>query len=133
FHPFLDQFYREILPEDYKRLIDKPMSSITRFDIKKADEQMKSLEDEMKEVRYHLRHLTDYAIAWFEKLRTKYGEGKARKTEVRTFDRVEAAQVALANVKLYVNRKDGFIGTGLRKDEYIGDCSDLDEIIVFRE
>ncbi|MGK6351548.1 DNA gyrase/topoisomerase IV subunit A [Parapedobacter sp. DT-150] len=132
FTPFFGQFYREILPEDYKKLIDKPMSSITRFDVKKADEQMAALEEEIKKVRHHLRHLTDYAIAWFERLKEKYGKGRERKTEIRAFDRVEAAQVALANVKLYVNRLDGFIGTGMRKDEYVGDCSDLDDIIVFR-
>jgi topoisomerase-4 subunit A len=132
FEPFKTQLYREILPEDFKKLIDKPMSSITRFDVKKADEQMKSLEDEIKVVKNHLRHLTDYAIAWFQKLKDKYGKGRERKTEIRLFDRVEASKVALANVKLYMNREDGFIGTGLRKDEFIADCSDLDEIIVFR-
>ncbi len=132
FEPFFPQFYRTILPEDYKKLIDKPMSSITRFDVKKADEQMKALEAEIKEVKHHLKHLTDYAIAWFNKLKEKYGKGRERKTELRTFDKVEAAQVALANVKLYVNREDGFVGTGLKKDEYICDCSDIDEIIVFR-
>src|ERR1700712_4173789 len=135
FEPFFVQFYREILPEDYKKLIDKPMSSITRFDVKKADEQMKALENEIKQVKHHLKHLTDYTIAWFEKLKEKYGKGRERKTELRTFDRVEAAQVALANVKLYVNREDGFIGIGLRKDEsvsFVCDCSDIDEIIVFR-
>jgi len=133
FEPFFPQFYREILPEDYKKLIDKPMSSITRFDVKKADEQMKALENEIKEVNHHLKYLTDYAIAWFEKIREKYGKDRGRKTELRTFEKVEASQVALANVKLYVNRIDGFIGTGLRKDEFVCDCSDLDEIIVFRE
>lgn len=133
FEPFFSEFYREIQPEDYKKLIDKPMSSITRFDVKKADEQMKSLASEVKEVRHHLKHLTDYAIAWFEMLKDKYGKGKERKTELRTFERVDAAEVALANAKLYVNRKDGFIGTGLRRDEFVCDCSDLDEIIVFRE
>jgi topoisomerase-4 subunit A len=133
FEPFFNQFYRQILPEDYKKLIDKPMSSITRFDVKKADEQMKALENEIKEVNHHLKHLNDYAIAWFQKLKEKYGKGRERKTELRTFDRVEASQVALANVKLYVNRVDGFIGSGLKKDEFVGDCSDLDEIIVFRE
>ncbi len=133
FEPFLSQFYREILSDDYKKLIDKPMSSITRFDVKKADEQMKALEDEIKEVKRHLKQLTEYTIAWYEKLKEKYGKDRGRKTELRTFDRVEAAQVALANVKLYVNRVDGFIGTGLRKDEFVCDCSDLDEIIVFRE
>ncbi|GAB1462492.1 DNA gyrase/topoisomerase IV subunit A [Pedobacter sp.] len=133
FEPFKASLYREIQAEDFKKLIDKPMSSITRFDVKKADEMMKALEDEMKTVRGHLRHLTDYTIAWFEKIKAKYGKGRERKTEIRLFDRVEAAKVALANVKLYMNREDGFIGTGLKKDEYIGDCSDIDEIIVFRE
>ncbi|HWZ16289.1 MAG TPA: DNA gyrase/topoisomerase IV subunit A [Mucilaginibacter sp.] len=133
FAPFLPQLYREIVAEDYKKLIDKPMSSITRFDVKKTDEQIKGLESEIKEVKHNLKHLTDYTIAWFQKLREKYGKDRERKTELRTFDRVEAAQVALANVKLYVNREDGFIGTGLKKDEFVCDCSDIDEIIVFRE
>jgi topoisomerase-4 subunit A len=135
FEPFFPQFYRTIVPEDYKKLIDKPMSSITRFDVKKADEQMKTLENEIKQVKHHLKHLTDYTIAWFEKLKEKYGKDRGRKTELRTFDKVEAAQVALANIKLYVNRADGFIGSGLKKDEsveYVGDCSDIDEIIIFR-
>ena len=133
FEPFFPQFYRTILHEDYKKLIDKPMSSITRFDLKKSDEQLKSLENDIKEVNKYLKHLTDYAIAWFEKLKQKYGAGRERKTEIRQFDRVEASKVALANVKLYMNREDGFVGTGLRKDEFVCDCSDLDEIIVFRE
>ncbi len=133
FEPFFSRFYREIAAEDYKKLIDKPMSNITRFDVKKSDEQMKSLENDIKEVDKHLKHLTDYAIAWFEKLKHKYGTGRERKTEIRLFDKVEASKVALANVKLYMNREDGFIGTGLRKDEFVCDCSDLDEIIVFRE
>lgn len=135
FEPFFPQFYRTIVAEDYKKLIDKPMSSITRFDVKKADEQMKALENEIKQVKHHLKHLTDYTIAWFEKLREKYGKDRGRKTELRTFDKVEAAQVALANIKLYVNKTDGFVGSGLKKDdavEYVGDCSDIDEIIVFR-
>jgi len=135
FEPFFPQFYRTIVAEDYKKLIDKPMSSITRFDVKKADEQMKALENEIKQVKHHLRNLTDYTIAWFEKLREKYGKDRGRKTELRTFDKVEAAQVALANIKLYVNKNDGFVGSGLKRDdsvEYVGDCSDIDEIIVFR-
>lgn len=133
FKPFKESLYREILPEDFKKLIDKPMSSITRFDVKKSDDQMKSLEDEIKVVKGHLRQLTAYTIAWFEKIKDKYGKGRERKTEIRLFDKVEAAKVALANVKLYMNREDGFIGTGLRKDEFVGDCSDIDEVIVFRE
>jgi topoisomerase-4 subunit A len=132
FAPFKDHLYREILPEDLKKLIDKPMSSITRFDVKKADDQMKALSDEIKVVKNHLRHLTDYAIAWFQRLKDKYGKGRERKTEIRLFDRVEASKVALANVKVYMNREDGFVGTGLKKDEFIADC-DLDYIIVFRE
>ncbi|MGQ7857655.1 DNA gyrase/topoisomerase IV subunit A [Pedobacter sp. WC2501] len=133
FEPFKPSLYRDILPEDFKKLIDKPMSSITRFDVKKADEQMKNLEDEIKVVKNHLKHLTDYAIAWYQKLLSKYGKGRERKTEIRLFDRVEASKVALANVKLYMNREDGFIGSGLRKDEFVADCSDIDEVIVFRE
>jgi topoisomerase-4 subunit A len=133
FEPFFPQLYRPVEPEDYRKLIDKPMSSITRFDLKKADEQMKALEDEIRQIRHHLKHLTEYAIAWFEKLKEKYGKTRERKTELRAFDRVEATQVALANVKLYMNRTEGFIGSGLKKDEFVGDCSDLDEIIVFRE
>jgi len=135
FEPFFPQFYRAILPEDYKKLIDKPMSSITRFDVKKTDEQIKALEAEIKVVKNHLKHLTEYTIAWFEKLKEKYGKDRGRKTELRTFDRVEASQVALANVKLFVNRVDGFIGSGLKKDEnveLVGECSDIDDIIVFR-
>ncbi|SJN49246.1 DNA gyrase/topoisomerase IV subunit A [Sphingobacterium sp. JB170] len=132
FMPFFPQFYREIMPEDYKRLIDKPMSSITRFDVSKSDEQMRALEGDIKTVRKHLRNLTDYTIEWFEHLRQKYGKGRGRKTEIRVFDKVEASQVALANAKLYVNRDDGFIGTGIRKDEFVSECSDIDDIIVFR-
>lgn len=133
FTPFFEQFYREITPEDYKKLIDKPMSSITRFDVKKADEQMKSLEDEIKEVKKNLKNLVEFTISWFERLRSKYAKGRERKTELRVFDKVEAAQVALANAKLYVNREEGFIGTGMKKDEFVSDCSDIDDIIVFRE
>jgi topoisomerase-4 subunit A len=136
FTPFFPQFYREILPEDYRKLIDKPMSSITRFDVKKTDEQIKNLENEIKQVKHHLKHLTEYTIDWFTRLKEKYGKGRERKTELRTFDKVEAAQVALANVKLYVNIEDGFIGSGLKKDDavkFVCDCSDIDEIIVFRE
>ena len=133
FGPFTGQFYREITADDYRKLIDKPMSSITRFDVKKADDLMAALEKEIKQVRQHLKHLTDYAIAWFEKIKEKYSKGRERKTELRVFDKVEASQVALANIKLYINRAEGFVGTGMRKDEFLDDCSDLDDVIVFRE
>lgn len=132
FEPFFDQLYRAITPEDYKRLIDKPMSSITRFDVTKADEQMKALGDDIKVVKRNLRNLTEFAIDWYEHLRNKYSKGRERKTEIRIFDKVEASQVALANAKLYVNRTEGFIGTGMRKDEFVSECSDIDDIIVFR-
>ncbi len=132
FTPFFPQFYREILPEDYKKLIDKPMSSITRFDVKKADEIMKQLEDEIKTVLYNLKHLTEYAIGYYQRLLDKYGKGRERKTEIRAFETISATVVAAANEKLYINRKEGFIGYGLKKDEYICDCSDIDDIIVFR-
>src|ERR1700760_320930 len=119
FTPFFPQFDRTIVEEDYKKLIDKPMSSITRFDVKKTDEQIKGLNNEIKEVKHHLKHLTEYTIAWFEKLKEKYGKGRERKTELRLFDKVEAAQVALANIKLYVNKNDGFIGSGLKRDDAV--------------
>jgi topoisomerase-4 subunit A len=133
FDPFKSSLYREILPEDFKKLIDKPMSSITRFDVKKADEQMASLEKEITQVKKNLKHLTDFAIDYFLRLKEKFGKGRERKTEIRAFDKVEASQVALANIKFYVNKTDGFVGTGLKKDDYVFDCSDLDDIIVFRE
>ena len=133
FSPFFNLFYRPITSEDYKKLIDKPMSSITRFDIKKADDLMQALEEEIQDVKKNLSNLTAFTIKWFEHLRTKYSKGRERKTELRTFDRVEAAQVALANAKLYVNREEGFIGTGMRKDEFVCECSDIDDIIVFRQ
>lgn len=133
FDPFKPSLYREIEAEDFKKLIDKPMSSITRFDVKKADEQMAALEKDITQVKKNLRHLTDFAIDYFLRLKDKFGKGRERKTEIRAFDRVEAAHVALANVKFYVNREDGFVGTGLKKDEYLFDCSDIDDIIVFRE
>ena len=132
FAPFFKQFYREILPEDYKKLIEKPMSSITRFDVKKADEIMKNQADEIKEVEHHLKHLTDYTIAYYQRLLDKYGKGRERKTEIRAFETIAANIVAAANEKLYVNYAEGFVGYGLKKDEYICDCSDIDDIIVIR-
>ncbi|WP_437918621.1 DNA gyrase/topoisomerase IV subunit A [Sphingobacterium sp. LRF_L2] len=132
FAPFFHLFYRQIQAEDYKRLIDKPMSSITRFDVSKADEQMKALEEDIQVVKKNLQSLTEYTINWFEHLRSKYAKGRERKTELRIFDKVEASQVALANAKLYVNREEGFIGTGMRKDEFVSECSDIDDVIVFR-
>lgn len=131
FEPFKKSFVREINDEDLQRLTQIPMIRITRFDSDKADELISRLEEEMKEVEYNLEHLTDFAIAYFTKLKEKYGKGRERKTELRVFDNVEATKVVLRNTKLYVNREEGFVGTSLKKDEYVGDCSDIDDVIVF--
>ncbi len=130
--PFKPEFYREITTEDIVRLTEIKIKRISKFDAFKADELMKRLHDELKEVNAHLRNLTAYAIKYYENLLEKYGKGRERKTEIRTFDTIEATVVAANNAKLYVNRTDGFVGYGLKKDEFICDCSDLDDIIVIR-
>jgi len=131
FEPFKKSFVREITDEDLQRLTQIPMIRITRFDSDKADDFIAKLEDEMKEVEYNLENLTDFAIAYFTRLKEKYGKGRERQTELRVFDNVEATKVVLRNTKLYVNREEGFVGTSLKKDEYVGDCSDIDDVIVF--
>lgn len=107
------------------------MIRITRFDTIKADEKMQDLENKIKGVKHHLDHLVDFAVDYFKDLKKKYGAGRERKTEIRQFEIIEARQVVMNNVKLYANKEEGFIGTGLKKDEFICDCSDLDEVIVF--
>ncbi|WP_456315255.1 DNA gyrase/topoisomerase IV subunit A [Pseudomonas shirazensis] len=131
FEPFKKSFVREINDDDLQRLTQIPMIRITRFDSDKADDFIAKLEDEMKEVQHHLENLTDFAIAYFTKLKEKYGKGRERQTELRVFDNVEATKVVLRNTKLYVNREEGFVGTSLKKDEYLTDCSDIDDVIVF--
>ena len=131
--PYKPDFYREITTEDLVRLTEIKIKRISKFDTFKADELMKRLQDELKEVNHHLRHLTDYAIQYYENLLAKYGKGRERKTEIRTFDAIQANVVAANNAKLYVNRADGFVGYGLKKDEFVCDCSDLDDIIVIRK
>ncbi|MEG1230441.1 MAG: DNA gyrase/topoisomerase IV subunit A, partial [Flavobacterium sp.] len=131
FEPFKKSFVREINDDDLQRLTQIPMIRITRFDSDKADELISRLEEEMKEVEHNLEHLTDFAIAYFTKLKEKYGKGRERQTVLRVFDNVEATKVVLRNTKLYVNREEGFVGTSLKKDEYVGDCSDIDDVIVF--
>lgn len=131
FEPFKKSFVREINDDDLQRLTQIPMIRITRFDSDKADDFISKLEDEMKEVEHHLANLTDFAIAYFTRLKEKYGKGRERQTELRVFDNVEATKVVLRNTKLYVNREEGFVGTSLKKDEYVGDCSDIDDVIVF--
>ena len=130
--PYKPDFYRTILQEDLVRLTEIKIKRISKFDAFKADELMKRLQDELKEVNYNLKHLTDFAIAYYQNLLDKYGKGRERKTEIRAFDTIQAAVVAANNAKLYVNRVDGFVGYGLKKDEYICECSDLDDIIAIR-
>jgi topoisomerase-4 subunit A len=130
--PYKPDFYRTIVQEDLVRLTEIKIKRISKFDAFKADELMKRLQDELKEVNYNLKHLTDFAIAYYQNLLDKYGKGRERKTEIRAFDTIQAAVVAANNAKLYVNRVDGFVGYGLKKDEYVCECSDLDDIIAIR-
>ncbi|WP_425391572.1 DNA gyrase/topoisomerase IV subunit A [Ekhidna sp.] len=131
FTPFFDQFYREITNEDYKKLIDKPLSSITRFDTSKVEAQIRELQEKIEKVDYNLDNLTEFAIDYYQNLLDTYGKGRERKTEITNFDTINVTVVAANNAKLYVNRKDGFIGYGLKKDEFVCDCSDIDDIISF--
>jgi topoisomerase IV subunit A len=131
FEPFKKQLKREITREDIVKLTEKPVRRIYRLDIDELNAQIKNLEADMKSVKHDIANLTDYAVAYYENLLKKYGKGKERKTEIRAFDTIQAKSVAIANIKLYANFVDGFIGTGLKKDEYIGEVSDLDDIIAF--
>lgn len=130
--PYKKQFYREITRDDILRLLEIRIKRISKFDSFKADELLKDLENELKQTQHHLKHLTDYAIAYYQNLLEKFGKGRERKTEIKSFQSVTATEVIANNQKLYVNREDGFVGWGMRKDEYICDCSELDDIIVIR-
>lgn len=131
--PHKKKFYREITTEDILRLTEIKIKRISKFDSFKADELLKDLEKQLKETEHHLKHLTDYAIAYYQNLLDKYGKGRERKTEIKGFQSVTAVEVIAINQKLYVNRNDGFVGYGLKRDEYICDCSELDDIIVIRK
>lgn len=131
FGPFKGKLKREITREDILKLTEKPVRRIYKLDIDALDEQIKTLEVEIEDVKHHLNNLTEYAISYYEELLKKYGKGRERKTEIRLFDTIEAKTVAIANTKIYVNRSEGFIGTDLKKDEFLGECSDLDDIIAF--
>jgi topoisomerase-4 subunit A len=131
FKPFHKSFVREIHDEDLQKLTQIPMIRITRFDSDKADDAISRLEAEMEQVKHDLDHIIDFAINFFQMLKDKYGKGRERQTELRSFDNIEATKVALRNTKLYVNKEEGFFGTGLKKDEYVADCSDIDDVIVF--
>ncbi len=131
FDPFVKQLKREITSEDIIKLTEKPVRRIYKLDIDSLNEQIKELEAEIAQVKKYLANLTDYAVSYFENLLKKYGKGRERKTEIKSIEVIEARQVAIANVKLYMNREDGFVGTGLKKDEWVVDCSDIDDVIVF--
>jgi topoisomerase-4 subunit A len=129
--PFKSKLLREVTKDDILSLTEIKIKRISKFDAFKADDILKAIEKEIKEVKANLKNLTEYSIAYFTRLLEKYGKGKERKTEIKLFDKVTATQVALANQKLYINRNEGFVGLGLKKDEYVCDCSDIDDIIVF--
>ncbi len=131
FAPFRKQLKKDITREDIVKLTEKPVRRIYKLDIDELNAQIKGLEKEMKQVRYDLDHLVDFTVSYFENLLKKYGKGKERKTEIKQFEAIQAKQVAIANIKLYVNRADGFVGTSLKKDEFVADCSDLDDVIAF--
>ncbi|RZN81372.1 MAG: DNA gyrase/topoisomerase IV subunit A [Winogradskyella sp.] len=129
--PHIKHLKRKITVEDITRLTEIRIKRISKFDIDKAQQKIDALEEQIAEVKHHLANLIDYAIAYFERLKKEYGQGKERKTEIRIFDDVDATKVVIRNTKLYVNREEGFIGTSLRRDEYVCDCSDIDDIIAF--
>jgi len=131
FDPYRRLFRREITRDDVLKLTEKPVRKISKFDIKKADEHILAVESEMEEVKNHLANIVPYTINYYQQIKKKHGKGRERRTEIRSFDTIVAAKVVVANQKLYVNREEGFFGTGLKKDEYVCDCSDIDDIIVF--
>ena len=124
---------RELTEEDILKLTEIRIKRISKFDSFKADEIIKKVEEDLKQVIHHLNNLTDYAIDYFKKLLEKYGKGRERKTEIRSFEAIQVSQVVANNTKLYVNLKEGFIGTSLKKDKFVCDCSDIDDIIVFKK
>ncbi|HWB27210.1 MAG TPA: DNA gyrase/topoisomerase IV subunit A [Chitinophagaceae bacterium] len=131
FNPFKKRLKREITREDILKLTEKPVRRIYKLDIDELNAQIKDIEANIGQVNYDLEHLTDFAVAYFENLLKKFGRGRERKTEIKLFDTIQAKQVVIANTKLYINKAEGFIGTGLKKDEFLCECSDLDDIIAF--
>ena len=129
--PHIKHLKREVTEDDIQRLLEIRIMRISRFDSNKAQDKIEALEGDIEQVKYDIEHLIDFAIAYFAKLKEKYGKGRERQTELRIFDDIEATKVVLRNTKLYVNREEGFIGTSLKKDEYVTDCSDIDDVIVF--
>ncbi len=131
FTPFKKQLKREITREDIVKLTEKPVRRIYKLDIDELNDQIKGLENDIKQVKNDLANLIDYAVSYYENLLKKYGKGRERKTEIKAFDTIQAKAVAIANTKLYANFVDGFIGTGLKKDELVAEVSDFDDIVAF--
>ncbi|MCK9270022.1 MAG: DNA gyrase/topoisomerase IV subunit A [Bacteroidales bacterium] len=131
--PFKKLFKRAITRDDIIRLTEIKIKRISKYNAFKADEQIRNIETNLEEVQNHLDNLIDYAINYFRQIRKKYGKDRERRTEIRSFDTIEASLVAVANAKLYINREEGFAGTSLKKDEFVCDCSDIDDIIFFRD
>ncbi|MGV6845591.1 MAG: DNA gyrase/topoisomerase IV subunit A [Lutibacter sp.] len=131
--PFVKNLKRAVTEEDILKLTEIRIKKISKFDIDKAKQFIESLEEKIEAVNYNLAHLIDFAVDYFKKLKQKYGKGKERKTEIRLFDDIVATKVVMRNTKLYVNREEGFVGTSLKKDEYVTDCADIDDVIIFRK
>ncbi len=131
--PHIKHLKRAVTEEDIIRLTEIRIKKISKFDIDKAKQFIESLEEKIEQVKHHLANLIEYAIDYFKELKSKYGKGKERKTEIRIFDDIVATKVVIRNTKLYVNREEGFVGTSLRKDEYVTDCADIDNVIIFRK
>ena len=131
--PHTKHLLRAVTDEDVEKLTEIKIKKITKFDLNKANEELLKLEAKIEEIKGYLANLTDYAIAYFKNLKSKYGKGKERKTEIKTFESIDATKVVVANKKLYIHREEGFIGTAMRKDEFICDCSDIDDIIIFKK
>lgn len=131
-HPYQKKFNRQITSDDILKLTEIKIKRISKFDGKKADEHISDTEAAIAQTKNHIAHLTDFTVAYFENLLKKYGKGRERHTQLRNFETIQARAVAMANTKLYVNRSEGFIGTGLKKDEFAFDCSDMDQVIVLR-
>ena len=129
--PHTAHLKRPVTQDDLARLTEIRIKRISKFDLNKAQQYIESLEDKLAQVQHHLDHIVDYAVDYFKQLKTTYGKGRERQTEIRVFDDIEATKVVNRNAKLYVNREEGFVGTSLKKDEYVADCSDIDDIIVF--
>ena len=129
--PHTKHLKRAVTEDDILRLLDIRIMRISKFDSNKAQDKIEALEGDIEQVKHNLEHLIDFAIAYFTKLKEKYGKGRERQTELRIFDDIEATKVVLRNTKLYVNKEEGFVGTSLKKDEYVTDCSDIDDVIVF--